>query len=221
MKTVDAAIIITKNPRSEEFKEGIITYMNKITLHATCTGYGGTPMEPNVPKPIFIFDALEDLIINKGFPRDQVVLRVDPIIPTQKGIKKAIDVMMMFKPLLGDNMRVRYSLITMYKHVRARFNRVGWSNPYTANHSIPSNQMINDFIATLDAYPFTFEACATMTKHRVGCISQKDLEILKIKEIVTGKSNQRAACMCPSQKTELLTKRNRCEHQCLYCYWHG
>ena len=44
----DGLILITKNV-TDKFIDTILEHKDKIILHATCTGMGGTIIEPNVP----------------------------------------------------------------------------------------------------------------------------------------------------------------------------
>ena len=208
-------IVITKN-LNEKFINELISYKNKLILHVTCTGYANTIYEPNVPNT-----QLEWLriLINKGFPIEQIVLRIDPIIPTINGIKLTKNVLKSFKN--EGIKRVRYSFIDMYPHVAKRFADAGLPHPYNGQFN-PTQEMINNTLNMFKLFPYyEFESCAEYTKHRLGCISYKDFEILGItisSNIYFGSSYQRIGCLCPSMKTELLTNRNRCSHKCLYCY---
>ena len=57
-------------------------YMNKPSvLHLTVTGWGGTELELGVCYPTEMFLKIKDLI-EAGYPKERIVLRIDPIIPT-------------------------------------------------------------------------------------------------------------------------------------------
>lgn len=227
MDSVDFAIIITKGIANagEEFKSALKKYQNKIILHATCTGLG-KKLEPNVPDKIKTRDALRKL----DFPKEQIVLRVDPIIPTDMGIEKAHDVLMLF--CQEGIKRVRFSFIDMYPHVTERFVRAGISqHPYKGQFS-PSQQMIDaaeNMLRGTAFHKYEFESCAErpMTKYegfsgsiqQVGCISRKDFDILGIHQESQTGGFQRKGCLCCAGKTELLTSKKKCPHGCLYCYW--
>ena len=86
----DFSILITKNI-NDKFIDEVIKVKNKVIVHATITGMGGTVVEPRVPPAYISIGQLERLIA-KGFPAEQIVLRIDPIVPTQKGINTAIRV---------------------------------------------------------------------------------------------------------------------------------
>lgn len=80
---LDGAILITKNV-NPEFSKLVVDNKNIFVVHATTTGYGGTVLEPNVQKPSKQLQEIKNLI-NLGFPKERIVIRVDPIIPTRKG----------------------------------------------------------------------------------------------------------------------------------------
>lgn len=72
------SVIITKNPNFENFHKLCLDYKDKILLHITITGWGSTPMEPYVPTPERVIDNVKKLL-NYGFPKEQIVWRIDPI----------------------------------------------------------------------------------------------------------------------------------------------
>ena len=113
-------IIITKR-LTDKLIEKLIEYKDKIILHLTVTGMGSTRIEPFVPSPQTTLEKLQKLI-NGGFPTDHIVLRVDPIVPTERGIETALDVIAAFGGLgIG---RLRFSFLDNYKHVKKRFRNV-------------------------------------------------------------------------------------------------
>ena len=65
--------------------------MKTCILHLTITGWGSTYMEPNVPP---VVQNLRQLIklVDKGFDRNHIVVRIDPIIPTDTGISPYVSV---------------------------------------------------------------------------------------------------------------------------------
>lgn len=78
-------ILITKN-LNDKLIELLLRkdIMKCCILHLTCTGMGGTIMEPNVPTVEESVIQLRKLL-DIGFPVEQVVLRLSPVIPTEKG----------------------------------------------------------------------------------------------------------------------------------------
>jgi len=185
-KLLPANIIISKRINDDLIKI-LIANKNKIILHVTCTGFGASALEPNVPSKLWTKIQV-DTLIEQGFPTEQIVLRIDPIIPTNRGLITAEGIMKLFEGI--GIKRLRYSFIDMYSHVKYRFK---------------------------DKYEF--EACGEDTPHKLGCISQKDFDILKIDDKVTVLGKQRDSCLCAAGKTELLSSKKQCWHGCVYCYW--
>jgi DNA repair photolyase len=218
-KLLDGNIIITKHMTisNQKLNKALLKNKDKIILHATCTGYGGTKVEPNVPKPYEIYQGVRELI-KAGFPNEQIVLRVDPIIPTEKGLKTIIQPLALFKDT--GVTRVRYSIIDMYPHVKERFLKEFGVLPFNTFKAPP--KMIDNLMSFIEKYRerYTFEACAEELPDKVGCISQKDFEILGLdtSQIKEG-GFQRKGCACCAGKTELLKNKKRCPSGCIYCYW--
>ena len=217
-KLLDANIIITKN-LNDTIINHLIENKNKIILHITCTGLGSTKVEPKVPNVKFTHSQVIKLI-ESGFPVNQIVLRVDPIIPLKIVLEQRVkNVLDMFKDT--GIKRVRYSFLDMYPHVKERLSKAGMNLPYET-FCCP-DYMKNNALELLKQYEniYEFEACAEKTYHQLGCISQKDFDILKIKEEAEPVGYQRKGCLCIAGKTELLTNKKKCPHGCLYCYWKG
>ena len=212
MPLVDFAILITKNINGR-FIDEVLKVKNKVIVHATITGMGGTVVEPNVPSTKQSIQMLKNLT-GAGFPVRQIVLRVDPIIPTPKGIQTALHVL--DEAYCLGIKRCRISILDMYNHVKARFRN--------ANIPIPEYDLTQAYVDVLNALQpymedWEFEACAENFPFQRGCISQKDADILCSNEVLLGNKGQRKGCLCPRNKFELLDHRSQCQHQCLYCYW--
>lgn len=209
---MDFSILISKGLPSSNLQFFMIENSDKIIFHATTTGYGGTILEPNIVDFKTRIDKLR--LFCESFPLSHVVIRVDPIICTSKGIAVAEKVIA-YAINSGFN-RFRYSFIDMYPHVKDRFIKAGLPIPTVDINSTLA--MINVFEKK---YPglISFESCAENTKHQVGCISSRDLDILGLKGELNGSANQRKGCLCPFGKTELLNRKHPCPHNCLYCYW--
>lgn len=218
---IAAAILISKSiPRSKKAREAIRRYASRIIFHATTTGYGGTMIEPGVPPYEQRLAQLVDFLEEVGLPKDHCVIRVDPIIPTQKGISLAKAVVR--KAYALGFRRFRYSFIDIYRHVRIRFEKAIGIVPPGIREADPEliNEFINGFCAKAEKFGCRFESCAENTRHQSGCVSKLDFELCGLNpEDAVGKSGQRATCMCCGNKTELLGHKGRCPHQCLYCFW--
>lgn len=217
-----ANIIITKR-LTDELIEKLIEHKDKIILHLTCTGMGGTRVEPFVPSPQATLGKLQKLI-NGGFPTSHIVLRVDPIVPTIKGLNTATSVLRLFRGL--GIKRVRISFLDNYKHVRERFKEIG-VELYNGEFHAPLKERLKcltaiKYCAEECGYE-TVEACGEPEIESVSCLSQRDIDILGLTDEITleGSAKQRKSCGCPANKSELLrVKPHQCEHKCLYCYWH-
>jgi hypothetical protein len=226
----DGSILITKK-LTPWFKTTVmaLSYL-PIILHVSCTGYGGTVLEPHL-------DSYQDTIANirelidLSFPAERIVLRVDPIIPTEKGIKLFVSVIEYAKEICPEIKRVRLSVMDMYPHVRERFKKAGLPCPYGNNFQASPEMFktVNEQIEKLkEKYPeVSFETCAETklpAAKAVGCVSKQDYEILGVALPDESKKGQRKTCLCLGDKTDLLpfewnkTGYNHC-YGCLYCYW--
>lgn len=205
-------ILITKNLNDRFIKE-VVKQKNKLIVHATITGMGGTQIEPNVPSVDWSINQLKNLI-KAGFPACQIVLRIDPIFPTEKGLQTARSVLVKASGL--GITRCRISIIDAYKHVVKRFA--------VAKLPFPKFDLQGAYdlvVKTFSPYfdRWDFEACAEGLTFRCGCISDRDAAILGIDVDLIGNKEQRRGCLCPQNKYELLSRCQQCEHKCLYCYW--
>ena len=231
---VDGAILITKS-LTPAFREAVLDcFFNpvgnskNIIVHCTCTGWGGTPLEPNVPDYKTQLEWLKELI-DAGFPHTHCVLRIDPIIPTKKGLDRACAVLD-YAEELGICCATRVSVYDEYKHVKERFALHGLKPVYPNNNFQASDAQFKLVAETLKKYTGPFMTCAepklkTPDDHpclfiQAGCISERDLNIMGLPVPKTIKNPQnRHGCLCLGCKTELLENRHPCGHKCLYCYW--
>ena len=220
---IDGAILITKNI-TDKFIEAVLPYKDNVILHATVTGYGHTKLEPHVMHWKKSLTQIQKLI-ELGFDKDHIVLRIDPIIPTDKGIT-LFDEVFLSGYRLGLR-RFKISVIDMYPHVRDRFTEAGIKLPYGENFTASDEQfaMLDKIIANIRfTYSDACIECCTEPKLqnpvKIGCVSNKDVEILGLELQDKNKAGyQRSGCLCLSCKTELLNNKYRCPNGCLYCYW--
>lgn len=227
LKTVDGAILVTKNI-TPKFMRAVLELFwerkDNFILHITCTGWGGTKMEPNVPHFSKQLQAASFLIKFWGFPEEKVVIRIDPIIPTKMGLRIARNVFSQACQM--GFRRFRVSVLDMYPHVRERFVAAGIELPYGNNFSA-SNEQFAEVDKMLTEVKLTFPDVMIMScaepklkvPRKVGCVSEYDLDILGIEADDLKPNYQRRDCLCIGNKTELLSNKTRCPHQCLYCYW--
>lgn len=220
-------LIITKR-LSDEMIDKLIENKEKCILHMTCTGLN--TLEPVIPLKEITLTQINKLI-EKGFPVNQIVLRVDPIIPTEKGTNTALSVISLFKDT-GIS-RVRISFLDMYYHVRKRFSENNIKNPYPSEYfHAPEEMRISAYQKikeVCDEYNMKLEMCGEIPIEINGekiettpCLSQTDVDILGLTDKITlvEKTKERIFCGCPENKTDLiLGKPQQCPHKCLYCFW--
>lgn len=214
------------------FYDAALEHKDRLIVHATITGYGHSALEPNVPTPYEEFAAIMELV-KAGFPMEKIVIRIDPIIPTEKGLLVAYRTMISFMEM--GFQRYRVSVIDMYPHARSRFKKAGLPLPYGDNGFAPSQAQlskVDDMLRQAKQFwegmdngkVLRIESCAEpgLTEPiACGCISDYDLNLLGFSEDAesNGAGYQRKGCMCYAGKTELLKHKTRCPHGCLYCYW--
>jgi DNA repair photolyase len=219
LDTVDGAILITKNPcvLLDKFQQQEFDF-HKCIIHCTITGWGGTYMEPGVPPATEAINAYHALV--DTFGPERIVLRVDPIIPHEKGMGLAEVIVQLAKG------RTRVSFMDLYRHVNRRIQQAEsklardlWFVYCRSIHTKITTR--KKMLAQLEELcEYTIEVCGEPGLACVGCISARDLRALGLEEpkkLVSSK--QRKACSCLAMKTELLSHRGQCKHSCLYCYW--
>lgn len=229
LPTVDGAVIITKK-LSDTFIDKILSAVRPVVLHCTCTGWGDTWLEPNVPDYVTQLNFLKKLI-DKGFPADRVILRIDPIIPTIEGIAAATRVL---DYTIANNIpvkKVRFSIYDEYPHVRERLAAIGKQPFYPDGRFYAPAQMVENTMSALKSYPqFDFESCAEPDAIRManapnfverGCVNADLIATMgiQITQPMLENMQNRKGCHCLSCKTELLKTRGRCPNGCIYCYW--
>lgn len=218
----NANIIITKN-LTNKLIEKLVEHKDKCILHMTVTGFGGSKIEPFVPKPEKNLTQVRTLIDN-GFPVEQIVLRIDPIMVTEKGADTALGVLEMFKDI--GIKRVRVSFMDMYNHTKERFKENNISLPYEtfhANESIRKHVFKILYTEALEMGYEIVQTCGEPGFENTPCISQMDVDILGLTDSIKleGKKEQRTSCGCPANKRQLISwekSKIKCGHNCLYCY---
>lgn len=229
LKEIPAAILISKCP-TEKYLEAVLRNKEKLILHFTITGFAGTILEKNSPKISEVFSKIENLIL-RGFNPKQIVIRTDPVIPTKIGIARFNTVINSLKELnkrLKDKNiqpvnRVRYSFIDIYPHVEEKLKKNGCYNPYGKGVFSPPKTLVKNFLSNIEKERnlFTFESCAEDTIDKKSCISERDIQILKLNVALVGSANQRKSCSCPQNKIQIIefNAKSPCPLHCLYCYW--
>ena len=206
----DGLILISKNIGM--LMEQIDPFLyDKIILHATITGWGGTAIEPNVPMSGSMIEAFNKI----NFPQERLVLRVDPIVPSEFGVDNAIEVINKSRP----DCRVRISFMDAYDHVRERMKDIDLISWDGFHAPLVRRQMFLEKIK--EETGRTIEVCGEPDIECTGCVSALDLKALGLEADNNTSGWQRPACACIGIKKELLKEKTRCPHKCLYCYWKG
>lgn len=222
----EANIIITKK-LTRDLSDIILSNSNRVILHHTITGHGGSELEPGVRDYRDEINSAYDLF-NKGFPRSNYVLRLDPIIPISNDhLKKSFYVLDRSSELLydGNPIRCRISVLDMYPHVVNNLQLLGLNHWNSFHAPKQIFEYIEDLLKDYSDR-FLFESCAESKFsdefiRKVGCINYEDLEILSVdkSEYSFPKSKQRTLCNCLMKKQILGVKPSRCPNRCIYCYW--
>lgn len=210
-------IIISKNLNDKLIKH-LCESKSKIIFHLTCTGYGGTKLEPNT-RNVFYTHKQSIKLKDGGFPTKQMVLRLDPVIPTPKGIAQAKFVLESF--CASGIKRVRFGFLKMYDHVKEKFIQNKLPLPYDTLEAPVAMQ--REFAKLIQEYKgvYEFESCAEINSYSIGCISQKDTNIMGLKDFQMSATvcKQRENCKCAGNKMQLLNNPKQCQLKCLYCFW--
>lgn len=225
--TLDGCVAITKDC-NDRFVKTVLELTGSgfpVVVHATCTGWGGTPMEPNVPRYSAQLNQVQKML-QSGFPPSRMVIRIDPIIPTDFGLQYAKLVLDKVQAMNLRKVRFRVSILDGYRHALLRMKAKGYD--VSELRFSPTKQQVLKVAALLAQYPFMYETCAEeglaaadpARFEAVGCVSDVDLAVMGLPHY-TGVQNpqNRKGCLCLGCKTELLTACHPCAHQCAYCYW--
>lgn len=226
LTNVDGAILITKNI-TPKFISEVIAQTKPLIVHATCTGWGSTYVERYVPDYKTQLSNIQHLI-DAGFPKERIVLRIDPIIPNEEGLSRfCVVIDEAFRLNLLPDMRIRISVLDEYPHCRERLSRIG-KPPFYNGYFQPPYSAFRRLGTVLDKYDLTYESCAEPNLtyepkvEQIGCISYRDLELMGLPtDEMSVNPQNRKGCLCLSCKTELLMSKQQCAHNCVYCYWKG
>ena len=187
-----------------------------VMVHATITGLGRTPLEPNVIAYGTAIVRLANLVY--GYKPERVILRVDPIIPDVTDYKIVREIVSSASKL--GITRCRVSVIDYYPFVRKKMQDAGY--PVCPSFQAP-REVIQEHLQRMydlcEKYEMTLELCAERFEgalHR-GCACSHDWADLGLK-LPLAESRQRKECFCNITKYDLL-KGKGCRHGCLYCYW--
>jgi DNA repair photolyase len=207
-KLQDINLIITKN-LSDDLIEKLVKYKDKMVLHLTVTGLGGSFIEPGVPKATFNARQLK-ILFDLGFPVNQAVLRIDPMI----SVEVAKHVLDAFES--SGVKRCRFSFLNLTNYTDNEL-----SDKHIQKMHEEAEELIN--YSKSKGFDYSFESCAgiwlkDLDVKLIGCMSKIEAERVLKKEVVfeTGKRN-RNFCLAPGNRVELLENKI-CKHNCIYCF---
>ncbi len=212
IKGGNPAILITKDPIKlyDQLRKITTTFPINVIIHCTITGHGNSIIEPNAPSPRDALTGYESLI--NLLDHDRIVLRIDPIFPSKKGMDRAKQVLKYHKAT-----RIRISFLDAYPHVTKRFKEAGLKvPPYNFHAPLSQRLEIHQELETFAKQEI--EVCGEPGFTCTGCISEKDCKILEVQTSPPA-GHQRSSCSCLAGKKELLSNKGRCKFGCLYCYW--
>ncbi len=231
----DGLIVITKNLTPGCADKLLETHASglPVMLHAGITGMPKS-VERGTPETADSLDRVHRLI-DRGFPKSRVVLRIDPIVSTGRGLTYPCNVLDKAAEMgLLPGLRVRVSVLDNYPHVRERFRKAfgsqgvlyggAWNPPQSAFAAM--TETLRPYVRS--GLVRRFETCAegdrltdaSVFSHQ-GCISRADLDEMGLSiDPATGTNPQnRHGCLCLTCKHELLTCKHPCGNLCIYCYW--
>ena len=208
----DALLAISKNIDRPDLQAFLLKHQSCTIFHANITGMGGSVIEPGVSHFSKTIEGLNSLI-QQGFPVSHIVLRVDPIVPTTKGIQTAKQVLQLCPEGIS---RIRFSFIDRYKHTGFVNKHLPWQTFHA-----PSSYMAEGMaMLKQEANGRSLEACGEPSLiENKGCISALDCQLLGLPVPPPSRKGQRPGCLCLGQKTELLIKPAKCPNHCRYCYY--
>ena len=208
------AILITKDPVKLLNKIKETKTLNgsnpNIIVHCGITGHGNTVVEPNVPSVEESLEGYKQLIRLLG--KERVILRLDPVFPSQKGLDRAAKIVTQHL-----DTRIRMAFLQAYPHVKERFKKAKLTQPpYKFYAPLEERKRIHKELERIAGK--RIEICGEPGLKCQGCISPIDCKIFNVIPYHCI-SKQRKHCACLAQKKELLNNKNRCAHNCIYCYW--
>lgn len=231
-------VIITRDLSNLLFVKELIKHKKNIILHVVVSGFGATPLEPYTPHPRAMFNGIQ-MLLQQGFPKEQMVLRIDPVIPNEQGLRALELVLDIFSKLQIKRCRIR--MLKMNKNI---IGRVQWtyittfghfSNPYWNEvenkvYTTPSQVHMSRVLDVLKKYEslYTFETCMRgIFKDfpgipELGCVSYRDFQVLGVKDADILKDFEKSTgCACPVNAKELCkinkSLKVQCKLKCVHC----
>lgn len=242
-RNCDGLVVVTKNI-TPGCMDRLLQLHNSgfpVLLHAGITGLGeiDPPLELNTPPVVQSLSHIQDLI-DLGFPKDRIVLRIDPVVPEGDYMEAPFHVLDQARKMgLLPGLRVRMSFMDNYPHVKVRCQDHIGRPLYHGKWQAETEDVVT-FSSWLREYIKAgvisrVETCAegkllqripadlaAACYHMQGCISLEDIRLMGLDESKAPSDiniQNRTGCLCLACKYELLDRRHPCGNNCLYCYW--
>lgn len=229
-------ILITKGFLNPNFQQAVRYIQKPCIIHADISGWGATRMEPYVPRALETVKSIRAFIDHYGFPASNFVLRIDPIIPDQPGLRRAEYVVKLAQQYLPDIHRIRISIYDDYAYSHQEFIKRGytpidnvttWKNERERRPNPLQVQLVAQTLMAAAAPGQIFETCCepelvkTYPSNFIqsGCLSKTDCEIMHISipEDVSLNGLHKYGCQCLTMKREIMPYAVPCQMACAYC----
>ncbi len=144
-KLTDINIITTK-VITQDFIDICVKNKSKIFIHYVCNGTGGTILEPNIPDIKFQYYSLKALF-DAGFPTNQLLVIVKPIIPNDNGIKSIELLMKLFSKFQMLRLRyVRFERLSYYKNKQSNTYEIASKHINKHINRNPNKEIIRNLL---------------------------------------------------------------------------
>lgn len=223
------AVVISKGMPLKFGRDFMLANKEHMVFHATTTGWGGTRVEPGVKEWHERLDDV-DAFVEEGFPKDHVVIRVDPIpvYPDGRGFTVAKAVMIEVAKRGYKNIKYSYMDVQKYPHLKRRYTELGIEIPieiYECKRELIED--FNEFMLELEKeFGIRFTCCAehdfVPKHHDHPCLDGWFFDTCNLDRrlMMPTRRGQRQECNCAGNKKELMPYQSTgCAHQCAYCYW--
>jgi hypothetical protein len=190
----------------------------------TITGWGGSWLEPKVPEPGVMIKHFNGSAQMLG---DRVSLRIDPVVPTEMGFIKALNVAVQVqKPV-----KIITSILQLYSGHETMAKRL---NINLEDYTVQSGRakfvkpsIAQGWIDKLNLTTHWSEGRVQMCgmpygikgSVHTGCVDEallKAIGVTNYDKVAPGR--QRPGCKCVIAKKQLMM--GSCPHNCCYCYAH-
>ena len=223
-ETVHTLVLWTKNPANLLVHERLKHEINRYTqlfIHLTVTGFGNTPLEPNVPPPADVLKRLPEVVTLTGDPR-RIRFRFDPINHVRNKNGPEITNLNLFPSITRQATaagirNVSISWMTLYPKVARRLAENGYHA--ISISSARQQEEATWLIKEAQSLGLKLHFCSVPGFEKSSCIDGRLLtELHPDGERCTWAkaSGQRQYCGCT--RSWDIGWYYACPHGCLYCY---